>query len=535
MSYRATLLLLLSVLAGLLMAVAFPLGPPVAPRWDGFWQAGWLCLAPLMVAAARAGSPQAGAACGLASGAVAFGLVLSWMHPFLVRWGQLSGIEAAAVTGLLVLYVALHFAAFGALVALWAGRWGHPTALLLAPAAWTGLEVARDRLLAGFPWCLLGYSQQPVLAAIQVAELAGVYGVSFVLASFSAAVACGVQNLFSIRRAGQTAATALLLAIAAAGLLWGRWRLDGLAFPGDGSKVALVQANVDQADKWDPAESDRIEEDHFRMTREAALRGSSLAIWSESSVPRSITDDPQYAGRLAALARETGARLLVGSVAYDRVGAVRVPYNSAFLVSPSGDPAARYDKQKLVPFGEYVPIQRLLFFLEPLVQEAGDFHSGRSAGVLRDGELAIGPLICYEAIFTELARASVRAGAEALVNMTNDAWYGDTAMPRQHLAQSIFRAVETRRYLLRCASTGISAVVEPSGRIAARLPLGEQAILETVLPAMRQTTLYVATGDLFGIACGILSALALSGAARSSRGAAPSGGPNARRQRHTGR
>ncbi|HKY32688.1 MAG TPA: apolipoprotein N-acyltransferase [Candidatus Polarisedimenticolia bacterium] len=508
--------------AGGLLALAFPLGPPLPFSLEsGLWPAGWIALAPLLAGAVRAARPAEAAAGGLLAGTVGYALLMPWMGPFLMRWGLLSWVEAAAVTAALVLYMAIFPGVFAWGVRFLGGRAGTAAALLASPCLWVALELARGRLFTGFPWCLLGYSQAGFPAAIQVAGLAGVYGVSFALACSSAGVAALIlgraPGARGVRRAG-----AGLLACASGVLLYGVFRLAQPAAEA-AIPVALVQANVPQSDKWDPSERDRIEARHVGMTREAAARGARLIVWSESSVPYSITRHPEYERRLRDLAAETGAELLVGTVAYEPRGGRMAPLNSAYLVLPGGAAGGRYDKQHLVPFGEYVPLRRLLFFLEPLVQEAGDFEPGPGGAPLPAAAGSIGTLICYEAIFPELAAAWGREGAQILANLTNDAWYGDTAMPRQHLAQSVVRAVEAGRWLLRCANTGISAIVDPRGRITASAPLGRTELLEGRVAALTGTTLYAAAGDVFAFACAIVGVAALAAALLrppSERGAA---------------
>jgi apolipoprotein N-acyltransferase len=500
----------MAVAGGLLMALSFPLGPPLPiPNIQGFWPAAWFCLAPVILAALRARNEWGAARYGLVSGMTAFGLLICWIDPFLVRWANLSHVEAAAVFLLLVTYVAIYFGAFAVCVRAWSRRWGSATACLLAPVGWCALEWTRGILFTGFPWCLLGYSQMPALAVVQVADLAGVYGVSFVLAASGALVAILVERPGSSRRASLAVLTGIL--VTASG--YGAWRLAYPPRKGAGEiKAALVQTSVAQSDKWDPDERLRIEADHFEMTRRAAGRGAGLVVWSESAVPASITHDPAYARRLEDLARETGADLLLGTVSYESRDGANVPFNSAVIVGPAGGVTGRYDKIHLVPFGEYVPLKGYLFFLEPLVQEASDFHPGEGVTLLQGGGAPLGALICYEAIFPALVRRFTLAGAQVLVNITNDAWYEDTAMPRQHLMQAAMRAVENRRPLLRCANTGISAIVEPTGRIVSASRLGEKTILEGSVRPADQNTLYAGTGDVFAILCVILTASSMAAA-----------------------
>lgn len=452
------------------------------------------------------------------TGVVGYGLVLSWMIPFLRTWGHLGILAALAVYGILVGYVAAYTACWTWAVRLFRARWGVPAACLLAPFAWTGLELARSHLLGGFPWGLFGVSQHDVLAAIQIVDVTGVYGVSFLLVAASSLLCLAITGFRPGSRGAVPCGVILALAVAAS-LAHG---LKGRPAAGGGAEtidVALIQANVPQTLKWDPAERERIEQEHRTMTREAAGAGAKLILWSESSVPISLTSDPEYAGRVAALAKETGAEIVLGSVAYEREGDVRVPYNSAFLVRPEDGIAGRYDKQRLVPFGEYVPLAQIFTSLESIVAEAGNFRAGRAPTLLRSEAAAIGPLICYEAVFPSLSRASARAGATLLVNLTNDAWYAGTAMQAQHLAHAVFRAVETRRYLLRCANTGISAIVAPSGEIAARARSDEPAILRARVAPASGTTAYVLLGDVFAAACAIVALLAAAHAGFAEPGA----------------
>ncbi len=501
---------ILSISTGILMAASFAMGPPWSPpARDGLWMAGWICLTPVMVAAASARRPRAAIACGSAAGFVGFGLILCWIHPFLLRWAHLSFASASLVFGVFMSYLGSFVGAFALCVHLWSRSWGPRVAYLLAPMGWTALELIRGHLLTGFPWCLLGYSQHANLPAIQAAEITGVYGVSFVLAAASAAIAC----LFDRRdRTGgglSRLAPWLLLAPVLVSLAFGGWRLRSAEPAEAGVSVALVQANVPQAEKWLPAERYRIEDLHFDMTRRAAGSGASIVIWSESSVPASLTADPAYRRRLEDLARETDTDILVGSVAYDVEEGRLVPYNSAFLLRADTGLAGRYDKLRLVPFGEYVPLGGLLFFLESLVEEASDFRPGKEGRPLGGRRALLGTLICYEAIFPELTREWVRAGARVLVSISNDSWYDETGMPRQHLAQSVLRAVEARRYLVRCASTGISAIVEPTGRIQSSTKLHEQTVLMGSIAPRDGQTVYAATGDLFAGGCAILVVLSL--------------------------
>ncbi len=512
MTARRSAVFAQAALSGLLVALSFPLGAPL-PWGDhpGWWPLGWVALAPLMIAAASSRTRTTAAIGGLICGVTSHALILAWMIPFLGRWGMLPWPIAWVVFLLLVVYLACFQAVWAFCVRVWCDRLGEAAACAIAPAAWAGLEWVRAHLFGGFPWSPLGASQHSQPQALQIADLTGVYGVSFALACGSGAIAI----LF--RRRAMSRGSAAVVAAVLVGCIGGTW-VYGIVRDRDDAgggaddappiEVALIQANVPQPEKWDPDERARIEQVHLDLTRRAAAGGARLIVWSESSVPRSVTADPDYEALLARLAAETGAEILVGSVAYATEAGVRVPYNRAFLVRPGAGVTGRYDKQRLVPFGEYVPMARVLGFLESVVAEASDFRAGPARAPLPSGGATIGPLICYEAIFPSLARRGVRQGADLLVNITNDAWYAGTAMPRQHLALSAVRAVELRRTLLRCANTGISAIVDPRGRTVARTEEDETAILRGRVTPSTEVSAYAAVGDVFAAACAILALLA---------------------------
>ncbi len=508
----------LALLSGLLMAFSFPLGAPLLPfQWEGMPLLGWVALSPLMLACLRASRPRGAAMCGLLAGLVFALLLLAWFYPFFIRWGMHTRPEALGVLVALSAYVSLYTGMFAWILSRIAGRFGPRMALLAAPVCWVAVELARNDLFTGFAWGLLGYSQQPVAAAIQVAQAGGVHAISFTLACASSALALW-HHQRRLRGADWILVAAPALAL---GLGAGALALSPQGGSGEEIPAALIQANVIQADKWEPTEKVRIEADHTRLTRHAAASGARLIIWSESSVPTSLTTDPDFADRLAALAREIQADLLVGSVAYEQTGQRRDLFNSAFLVRADTGAAGRYDKQHLVPFGEYVPLRDSLSFLAPLAAEAGDFLPGTMSASLQARSARLGILICYEAVFPYLGRRRVLEGAELLVNLTNDAWYGDTAMPRQHLAMAAMRAVETGRWMLRCANTGISAVISPRGRITDQAPLGTQRALIAPVRALRGRTIYTRCGDAFAISCAILTALATGWSFRRAHSRGP--------------
>ena len=329
----------------------------------------------------------------------------------------------------------------------------------MAALGWAAMEMARGAFFTGFPWLTLSAALAPWPMAIQGAAYVGAYGLSGVLAGLAAWLA--VPGLLS--RPG------LAALVLAAGLFFlGNQRADAPAPKDATAHVTIVQGNVDQSRKWDPDAQLEIVEKYLGLSREA-LRDAptSLLVWPETSMPFFFQDGSPLAKRLAAFTAETGVPLVFGAPAYERAGDDHVLFNRAYLLTPSGFEAT-YDKEHLVPFGEYVPLGQYLTFIHKLVEGVGDFRPGSVEKPLPDGRLALGALICYEAIFPELAQRRVETGANILVNISNDAWFGDSAAPRQHLDLALLRAVEQGRALIRGTNTGISAVIDPRGRVMAQ-------------------------------------------------------------------
>jgi apolipoprotein N-acyltransferase len=437
---------------------------------------------------------------GLSSGAVYFAATLYWLVETMTTFGGLQPALATFAAMLLVAYLSLFPGAFAVAVARMSRAFG-PEALLFAAPAWVATELGRQYVWDGFPWALLGYSQITWLPIAQLASIAGVYGLSLLLALTGASAAYFLVTGGSRRLIAGGAVAALVLAIG----LWGQWRLQNssLLRSGEPVRVAVLQANIAQDDKWNPALIDRITDSYVTMSRQALGQGATFIIWPESSTPFYFEHDLLRGGTIRRLAREGKATFLIGS---DQVEPVRpvpgVPkqqertYNAAFLVRPDGHVAAVYRKMHLVPFGEYVPLQRLLFFVKPIVEAVSDFVPGTEAVLLPVGDHRASTAICYEVIFASLMRQFVVNGSELLTTITNDAWYGTSSAPYQHWEQAAMRAIEGGRYLARAANTGISGFVDPYGRVLQKTTLFTPAMLVADLRFISERTIYTRIGDL---------------------------------------
>ena len=469
-----------------LLALAFPAAD--------LWPLAFVALVPLLVA--TAGAPPAGAlAVGGLSG-TAFAAAHLW--GLTVAMAEFGGI-ARPLTALLLLLLAVYVGAYVGVFAAgwaWSARLPPVARLLFAGALWAALEYARTHLLTGFPWAFLAYTQYRNIPLIQVAAWTGVYGVSFLVALANLALTLLILH----RHVWATAARVVLVGLAAFGAALGLPRLAHRPPEEPALRVAVVQGNIPQGVKWSPAWRLRTAEMYRRLTLEAARTAPTLIVWPETALPFVLTRDADAREWLGRLAVEARAFLVVGSPDVTAASPPRYT-NSAFLVSPERGITGRYDKIHLVPFGEYVPLRRLLFFADKLAQGAiGDFVPGAEPTVLAAPDFHLGVTISYEVYFPQEVRQFVLRGADVLANITNDAWYGRTAAPYQHLAMAVFRAVENRAYLVRAANTGVSAIVAPDGRIVARSEIFTEAVLTgevRLRPRQAFYTFYTHYGDLF--------------------------------------
>lgn len=467
----------LALTAGVGLALAFP---------DTSWSGGaWVALTPLFALAATRG-PRAALGWGWLTGGIFFLILLRWLEFTLGTYSAIPWPLTWAPIALLAAYCGLWFGAVAAAISLVARRWGPGRALAAAPAVWVAGEWGRGVLFGGFPWGLLGYSQYRELLVIQVAELGGVWAVSLVLAAANAALA-GLALLGP----RQALPGVLIAGVLLAGTLaFGWWRL-GEPAPQEQALLAVVQPAIDQPLKFNPEHRAESLATYLALTRAAAREQPALVIWPETASPVVLRRDPAVLQLLTGLSRETGTPLLIGSLDVGEAGELR---NSAFLVSGAGI-SARYDKMQLVPFGEYVPLPGVIGFVKGWAEFISEMTPGSQPTVVAGPPAPFGVVICYEGIFPTLVRRFVVGGARLLVNMTNDAWFGRTSGPWQHLAAYPFRAVEHRSAVVRSANTGVSAVIAPTGRVLRSLGLFQRGVLLERVPLRGRTTLYSRWGD----------------------------------------
>lgn len=483
----------------ILMATAVALGLAF-PRtdWEGIV---WVGLTPLIVDSLRQPARLA-FAWGWVFGTVFYLVLLRWLDFTFRTYSTIPWPLTWLVTFALGGYCALYFGAFAAGVS-WLGRRSIVSALCASPFFWVAGEWLRGHLFGGFPWGLLGYSQYLRLPVIQIAELTGVYGVSFVIVAINAAIA----GCFVLAWRPALAGVGLAGVVLAGTLGFGFWRLAAPAPPGEVT-VAIMQPSIEQPLKFDPAFASTTMAIYLTLTSRAGAERPDLIVWPETATPTPIRRDPELLRTLGALSGSLHVPLLVGSIDVDGSTPPKVR-NTAFLITERGI-VGRYDKIQLVPFGEYVPLSGLIGFVRGWAEFISELEPGYRASVFPGPPAPFGVVICYEGIFPELVREFVRGGARLIVNMTNDAWFGRTSGPWQHLAMYPFRAVEHRVAVVRAANTGVSAFIMPSGKIVRRVPLYERTTVAERVPLRSTVTLYSRLGDWLAYLALVVSGAALA-------------------------
>jgi len=513
----------LAAFSGILQVVIYP-----TP--DLHWLC-WIAFTPLLVAVLRSRLPEnfrmltnSADAWQAASPVQAF--LLGWLSGFIWSLGSCywifsvmhgyGGLDTPIACGVLLLFsliLGAHVGVFASLLALLATgsldpRSGLRRALVLAPVLWVAVEFGRT-MITGYPWNLLGTVQINNISLTRIATATGVYGISFEILLVNAGFAAA---FIARRRARRILLIASLVACVA---LQASEFVHPPALPAPGTAL-LVQPNLKLMQQWTPA--------RFTATlaelRDRSLPSPSeslgdpladLIVWPESPAPFLVTD-PQFRSTISQIATQAHAHVIVGAIGVASEGNGLQPqqvFNSAALITPNGRWTGRYDKIHLVPFGEYVPFKDLFSFARQLTREVGDFVPGTRRTVFDLGRYRVGAFICYESIFPGEVRQFAANGAQLFVNLSNDEWFGHSAAPVQHLNQARMRAVENRRWLLRATNTGITAAIDPYGRVVDQAPRDLLTAFHAPFGLITQTTFYTRHGDWFSWLCVIISMVAL--------------------------
>ena len=496
--------ILFSFLAGILLALAFP-------NFNLAFLA-WIAIAVLILASLEGGFVEA-AWRGLLFGVAFYVFATPWIYTVMHQYGPLPPWEAAGVMALMILAASPYFVAF-TLCVTWIARRDKNLAVFASPFLWVALELARSRMPdIGFPWELLGYSASGNLALVQLSALTGIYGLSLIVAAYNAVVVWLVRSSMGLRgeprwripAAALAGSTALIFAVALIGP-----RFVPVAH---GSQVAhLVQTDLPQSMEY-PANWDAIHAGDMaqldRISIDAGQRDHGLVVWPEVPAPFSLAQS-DFARRAQQIARDSQSNFLLGVVGLEPGTDGRLAaYNSAAMLDPQGRQEFEYDKIHLVPFSEYVPWRDFFWFAKNLTGLAGDFRQGTryAVGDLPGGRFST--FICYEAVFPSEIRRFVLNGANVLINISNDGWFGRSSAPAQHLQMARVRAVEFRRWLLRDTNNGYTASVDPYGRIVASMAADTRGELDAPYSFRSDMTIYARWGDWLAGICVVISLILL--------------------------
>ncbi|MGA2653892.1 MAG: apolipoprotein N-acyltransferase [Terracidiphilus sp.] len=526
-----------AVLSAALLELPFPLAGPMPP-WRSVFA--WFGLVPLLWATLSSTCTDARRPLRLSflvaylCGILWYAGNCYWVRDVMSQYGDMPPMAPTLLLLGFSMVLGLYFGLFGLGVALvrratGSTRW----ALAAAPILWAGLELAASRITS-VPWDQLGYSQVDNMLVNQLAPWTGVYGISFLLVAANALLVGGLlvslqplkpeQPRWFPRRAGiWFAFIPLLVFILGGGVHWSPSK------PAPTATAVLIQPNLDVAgdNRWAGAEWDQHIAEFAHLAGEQCKTyiagipqtGASsgeiicppypthpdLVVWPESPAPFE-EDDRKFQQALARIAQETHAPVVVGNVGTDLAPDQQSwnDYNSALVVDATGNRLGRYDKIHLVPFGEYVPFQNLLFFAHKLTGKVSRFTPGDERKVFLINGHRYGVFICYESVFADEVRHFAKNGAEVLVNISDDGWYGDTSAPWQHLQMERMRAVENRRWILRDTNNGVTSVIDPDGRVRQSIPRHQVDALPAQYGFRSDVTFYSAHGDVFGWACVLL-------------------------------
>lgn len=505
---------LLVILSAILQVLIFPL--------PGLYFLSWFALTPLVIALLRgraaseleiAGivrlrpvTPRQGFLLGYACGIVWYAGTCYWIFDTMRLYGGLNTPLALLVLFLFCCYLGLYHGLFGLLMGWLARSRDYQRALVTAPFLWVAVELARTRI-TGFPWNLLGIAQVNNVALCRLAGWAGVYGISFEIALVNIAFAAA----FLVPK--QKRSAMIIASLAAAAVLQAGQLVEGPPARSERSAL-LVQQNVPVSADWTPDYFQQTLQDLRDVTINSVAKNESskihLIVWPESPAPF-FTNDPRFRDAISDIARTTKAWIVTGAIGSNGAtpNSEGPLFNSAALISPAGQWTERYDKVHLVPFGEYLPFPRLFSFAGGLTKEVGQFEQGNWRKPLEADGDKLGVFICYESIFPDEVRQFADNGAQVLVNISNDGWYGDSGAWAQHLNQTRMRAIENNRWILSTTDTGLTASIDPLGRLAAQLPRKVRAALVAPYSLTSVTTFYTRHGDWFAFACAIISIGAL--------------------------
>jgi apolipoprotein N-acyltransferase len=489
---------LLPVITGVLLFCSFP-------KLNQAWLA-WISLVPLLIFIARAKNLKIAFIGSLIAFWIQAFLLLPWIPSVLVHYGGIGLTLAWFLFVLLAFYLAL-FPALACLATRYCMNRKGKAFLLIFPFAWLLMEYAISNFLFdGFPWLLLGYSQSSFPLLMQAADLAGVYGISLLVVCVNTSLAW-----YFLRRPQKLALwPALIMAFLLLGCLWyGMLAIRTWGGIAADHAVAMLQGNLSADDPQDVL-AWKYEDGYKEMVRQLSVGNEELLILPESPSPALYESNPSYRNLMRQLAQGFPMGIIFNNIATVEGSGSEKYFNSAYFVSQNGNTLQRYDKIHLVPFGEYIPYQSLFFFAGTITRDVGAFSAGSQYITPNIDNQPVNAIICFEAVFPDLARRFVRKGSSLTINLTNDAWYGNSAAPYQHFAIARWRAVENRRFLLRAANSGISAVITPTGAVESATHIFEKGICIGHFAFLKEQSVYTRFGNFLLIPCVIIVVWAIA-------------------------
>jgi apolipoprotein N-acyltransferase len=537
----------MAVLSGVLQVLPFPIAGPT-PLWRTAFC--WIALLPLLWALLgnnKTGNPltlRQGAVLGHVCGVIWYLGNCYWIYQTMYLYGGLAKPIAAGILVLFCLYLGLYHALFGTLIAAFRRRFGRQATLILVPFAWVAVELARARI-TGLPWDPLGNTQVDNRLLTRLAPITGVYGLSFVIAAVNALWLSRIRiREHRFTRPALTVAGVGIILLYIAGL---RLIANPEATPTTAT-ATLVQENIEvgAANTGPQPTTQQFLESFAYLSRYPSPRfllgipelpdtpsvylirnqppvegadpsaptptPTDLIVWPESPAPFA-DNDQQIRSALSALAREAQVPVIAGNIGFEPDTTSKsgyTLYNRASFITPDGTFAGHYDKMHLVPFGEYVPYKEFFFFAKDLLNEVGTFEPGAQRTIFKTGGHNYGVFICYESIFGDEMRHYAQQGADVLVNISNDGWYGNTSAAWQHLNMVRMRAIENHRWILRSTNTGVTAAINPYGRVTAAAPRHQRTSIRVHFAYEDYLTFYSRHGDLFAYACAFITTLGLA-------------------------
>ncbi len=451
---------------------------------------------------------------------------ISWASGFAFFFIGVWWLRYVTFAGLVILGIimGLYFVVFGVASKIIQKKLGDGVYYLTIPFWWVFLEFARAYVLTGFPWLFLGHTQYHWLTLIQISDITGVYGISFLIASVNSFLTFVLARAIERKAPKQETKTltavwaSVIFVLIMSTLIYGSFRIKSIRIE-TGPKISLVQGNIPQSLKIDYGRVEEIYRKHIELTKKAKAENPDLIVWAETMHPYLAVESGEL-DELKKLAKDFQAKMLIGVLTDKSRSSERFElYNSAYLVSADGEVLGSYDKIHLVPVSELLPFRTVLPWLEDLalyfsgLKQLPMLNPGTKLEPFKLGGHQFGVLICYESVFPELSRALSRKGAQFIMNLSNDGWFGDSAELEQMLAISVFRAVENRIGLVRATNTGISAFISPIGRMDVftdgngRAKEIEGVFTQSVEITPSSGTFYSRWGDWFTAVCAIVLAL----------------------------